>query len=115
LALLPLNLIRKNNFNIMIKVSNKEQSNNANVLLSAVRLSKAEQLDLILSAIGNDWMTYKQIHQKLKGKISVAGISKTIWDNIDKIKNKIDWDAEIYGAKEWQIRMRFKVREPNCA
>lgn len=74
-------------------------------------MKKAEQLEKILSAIGDDWITYGQIYQKLNGEISIGGISKIFWDNIEKIKDKIEWDAEVYGPKHWQTRMRFKKKK----
>jgi hypothetical protein len=71
-------------------------------------MTKDEKLNLILSVIGDDWVTYRQIHGRLKHKISIGGISKLIWDNIDEIRDKIEWESEKFGEKYFQQRMIFK-------
>lgn len=73
-------------------------------------MDKQEKIDLVLSAIGEDWTTYAQIQNKISGKISVGGISLIIWDNINDLKDKIEWDAQVYGEKHWQNRMVFRKK-----
>lgn len=73
-------------------------------------LTKAEKLDMILSAIGSEWVTYRRIYERLDKKIGVAGISKLIWGNAEKIKDQIEWEVEHFGPKVFQQRMRFRKR-----
>lgn len=64
----------------------------------------------ILSVLTTDWQTYAQIKGKLKDKVSTGLISSVIWNNINNIQDKIEWENEIFGEKEHQMRMKFKLK-----
>lgn len=75
------------------------------------KLTKSQKIEMILSVLGKEYKTYAQIKNLLNGEISVGGISSIIWNNNDNIQDKIEWKCEVFGDKDHQQRMLFKIKE----
>ena len=60
----------------------------------------------ILKVLTNEWQTY--IHLSICTGHKVGVLATAFNQNIHELDDKMIWDAEVYGGKPWQIRMRFK-------
>jgi hypothetical protein len=80
-------------------------------------MTKSEKIDLVLSAIGQEWITYKQIRQKIKNQLSIGGISLVLSSLPKELDKTIERENERFGNEDWQTILLFRkllttVKEP---
>jgi len=60
----------------------------------------------ILNALTSEWQTYRQLSVSTGHKVGV--LAAAFNQNIYELEDKLLWDHEVFGDKEWQMRMVFK-------
>ena len=61
----------------------------------------------LLNALTDEWQTYRQLSASTGHKVGV--LASVFNKNIHELKGKLLWDSQVYGEKEWQMRMIFKL------